>query len=105
MKTLLLVLVGTSLLAALVVWLSFRAVETIREFAPQWLTPDGKLPPAPVRPRATRLVPKGRQAKETCNPAPGQKSEEVAQTRPPVFARGRPFMFGGSAPGKNWVAF
>jgi hypothetical protein len=35
MKTLLLVLVVTLVLVALVIWLSFRAVETIQELAPE----------------------------------------------------------------------
>ena len=98
MKTLLLVMVGTLVLAALVIWLSFRAVETIRELAPQWLTPDGTLPPAPVRPRTTRLVPKGTSKKEIA--AAEMKRNEFSHL--PRFAR-RPPLTGSARPERNWI--
>ena len=100
MKTLLLVLVGTSGLAALVIWLSFRAVETIRELAPQWLTPDGKLPPIKVQPRTTHLVPKGTAKKQAAAMEAKRKRNDFSHL--PKFAQ-RPPLTGSAQPERNWI--
>ncbi len=101
MKTLLLVMVGTLVLATLVIWLSFRAVETIRELAPQWLTPDGKLPPAQARPRTSRLVPKGTAKKQAAALEARRRKAEFSHL--PGFSR-RPPLTGSARPERNWIS-
>jgi hypothetical protein len=100
MKTLLLVLVVTLVLVALVIWLSFRAVETIQELAPEWLTPDGKLPPVKVQPRTTRLVPKGTAKKQATATEAKRKRNEFSHL--PKFAQ-RPPLTGSARPERNWI--
>jgi len=84
MKTLLLVLVGTLVLAALVIW----------------LTPDGKLPPVKVQPRTTRLVPKGTAKKNVATTEAKRKRNEFSHL--PKFAL-RPPLTGSARPEKNWI--
>lgn len=63
MKTLMIVLFSIFILGGGILWLSHHIVEAIREFAPQWLTADGKLPPVASPPRRLRFVPRGTKAK------------------------------------------
>jgi len=63
MKTLTIVLFTIFILGGGILWLSHHIVEAIREFAPQWLTADGKLPPMPSPPPRIRYVPRGTKAK------------------------------------------
>jgi len=100
MKTLLLFILGMVLLATLVVWLSFRAVELIRELAPQWLTSDGKLPLPAFRPRTTRLVSRGSPKAKKKEPAVSPKNEF---SHLPRFAHRAPLK-GSAAPDRNWIA-
>jgi len=100
MKTLLLVILGTVLLATLVVWLSFRAVELIRELAPHWLTADGKLPLPAFRPRTTRLVSRGSPKAKKKQPVQSPKNEF---SHLPRFAHRAPLK-GSAAPDRNWIA-
>lgn len=93
-------MLGTGLLAALVVWLSFRAVELLRELAPHWLTPDGKLPPAPFRPRTTRLVSRGSRKIKKKEPARCPKNEF---SHLPRFAHRAPLK-GPASPDRNWIS-
>jgi len=63
MKTLMIVLLSMLILGVGIIWLSHHIVEAIREFAPQWLTADGKLPPMAPPPPRLRFVPRGTKAK------------------------------------------
>lgn len=63
MTTLMIVLFSIFILGGGVIWLSHHIVEAIREFAPQWLTADGKLPPMPSTSPRIRYVPRGTKAK------------------------------------------
>jgi len=100
MKILFLVLIATLVLAALVVWLSFRAVELIRELAPRWLTSDGKLSLPAFRPRTKRLVSRGPRKAKKREPA---QSPENEFSHLPRFARRAPIK-GSAAPDRNWIA-
>lgn len=99
MKTLLLIAIGTLVLAVLVVWLSFRAVELIRERTPRWLTSDGKLPLPAFRPRTTRLVPRSSSKAKKKEPAQSPKNEF---SHLPRFAHRAPLK-GSAAPDRNWI--
>lgn len=63
MKTLMIVLISILILGVGIIWLSHRIVEAIREFVPQWLTADGKLPPMAPPPPRLQFVPRGTKAK------------------------------------------
>ena len=63
MITLMIVLLSILILGGGIIWLSHHIVEAIREFAPQWLTADGKLPPMASPPPRLRFVPRGTKAK------------------------------------------
>ena len=63
MTTLMIVLFSILILGGGIIWLSHHIVEAIREFAPQWLTADGKLPPMASPPPRLRFVPRGTKAK------------------------------------------
>jgi hypothetical protein len=63
MTTLMIVLFSILILGGGIIWLSHHIVEAIREFAPQWLTVDGKLPPMAPPPPRLRFVPRGTKAK------------------------------------------
>ena len=63
MKTLMIVLFTIFILGGGILWLSHHIVEAIREFAPQWLTANGKLPPMPPPMPRIRYVPRGTKAK------------------------------------------
>jgi hypothetical protein len=99
MKTLLLIALGTLGLAVLVVWLSFQAVELLRELAPRWLTPDGKLPLPALRPRTTRLVSRSPRDAKKKEPAQSPKNEF---SHLPRFAHRAPLK-GSAAADRNWI--
>lgn len=63
MTTLMIVLFSILILGGGIIWLSHHIVEAIREFAPQWLTADGKLPLMAPPPPRLRFVPRGTKAK------------------------------------------
>ena len=63
MTTLMIILFSILILGGGILWLSYQIVEAIREFAPQWLTVDGKLPPMASPPPRLRFVPRGTKAK------------------------------------------
>jgi hypothetical protein len=63
MTTFMIVLFSILILGGVIIWLSHHIVDAIREFAPQWLTVDGKLPSMPPPPPRLRFVPRGTKAK------------------------------------------
>ena len=94
------ILAPTLVLATLVFWFSFRVVELLRELAPRWLTPDGKLPLPAFRPGTTRLVSRGSSKAKKKEPTKSTKNEF---SHLPRFARRAPIK-GSAAPDRNWIA-
>lgn len=82
MTTLMIVLFSIFILGGGIIWLSHHIVEAIREFAPQWLTADGKLPTmAPPSPRV-RFVPRGTKAKNAATLSNKKTPRRRASVRP-----------------------
>jgi len=53
----------TAMLTILVIGISYGVMRYLVEFAPQWLTENGKLPPIQFTPKRTRIIP--RRGKQT----------------------------------------